>query len=214
MNRKTVFRVLMVILEIAIIVMVAISIVTYVNVITAQAAPRIVNGEYIITEINTQDDAVEISEAPPMEDVSSVLDKVDAEFVDNPYLTIPISDEEYEELRWVIALEAQGEVEKYGIEAEIAVCETIFNRVLSPKDWGTGVHGVLAKKGQFATYRYIGSRKAWCKPGQLEDDAISECLRQGPKVLPSMKYVFFDSKGGVNGYQKVKLGHHTFGAEK
>lgn len=210
MNRKTVFRMLMVILEIAIIVMVAISIVTYVNVITAQATPRIVNGEYIITEINTQDDAIEITEAPPMDDVSSVLDEVDAEFVDNPYLTIPISDEEYEELRWVIALEANTQ----GLDGEMAVCEVIFNRVLSPHDWGNGVHGVLSKKGQFATYKYIGSRKAWAVPGEQEDDAISEVLRKGPSILPDMKYVYFDSKGGVNGSRKFKLKDHTFGAEK
>lgn len=29
-----------------------------------------------------------------------------AEVVDNPYQTIPISDEEFEELRWVVALES------------------------------------------------------------------------------------------------------------
>lgn len=130
--------------------------------------------------------------------------------VENPYQTIPISDAEFEELRWTLALEAQGE----GLTGEIAVCEAIFNRVLSQKNWGGSVHGVLSKKGQFSTYRLIGSRKAWAKPGELEDDAISECLRRGPSVLPSMKYVYFDSKGGVNGRNKVKIGNHTFGAEK
>ena len=132
------------------------------------------------------------------------------EMVENPYQTIPISDAEFEELRWTLALEAQGE----GLTGEIAVCEAIFNRVLSQKNWGGSVHGVLSKKGQFSTYRLIGSRKAWAKPGELEDDAISECLRRGPSVLPSMKYVYFDSKGGVNGRNKVKIGNHTFGAEK
>jgi hypothetical protein len=132
------------------------------------------------------------------------------EIVENPYQTIPISDAEYEELRWILALEAQGE----GLEGEIAVCEAIFNRVLSASNWGSGVHGVLSRKGQFSTYHLIGSRKAWARPGELEDDAISECLRRGPSVLPSMKYVFFDSKGGVNGRNKIRIGHHTFGAEK
>ena len=132
------------------------------------------------------------------------------EVVENPYQTIPISDAEYEELRWILALEAQGE----GLEGEIAVCEAIFNRVLSTSNWGSGVHGVLSRKGQFSTYKLIGSRKAWAKPGELEDDAISECLRRGPSVLPSMKYVYFDSKGGVNGRNKIRIGHHTFGAEK
>ena len=128
----------------------------------------------------------------------------------NPYQTIDISDAEFEELRWVVALEAQGE----GFVGEKAVIEAIFNRRLSQRDWGQSVHGVLSKKGQFSTYRMIGSKKAWCTPGEMEDDAISEVIRTGPSVLPSMKYVFFDSKGGVNGRNKIKIGHHTFGEEK
>ena len=129
------------------------------------------------------------------------------EMVDNPYQTIPISDAEYEELRWVLALEAQGE----GLTGEIACCEVIFNRVLSGR-WGTGVHGVLSKRGQFSTYKLIGSRKAWAHPGELEDDAISECLRQGLKILPDEKYVYFDT-GRKNGRRNVKIGNHWFGAE-
>ena len=151
---------------------------------------------------------VEVGIAPPESNTSNALATM--EVVENPYQTIQISDSEFNELRWVLALEAPGE----GLEGEIAVCEAIFNRVLSTSNWGAGVHGVLSKKGQFSTYRLIGSRKAWARPGELEDDAINECLRRGPSVLPSMKYVYFDSKGGVNGRNKIKLGHHTFGAEK
>lgn len=150
------------------------------------------------------DDSVVVGIAPGESEVKIL------NIVDNPYQTIQISESEFEELRWVLALEAQGE----GLEGEIACCEAIFNRVLSPNNWGIGVHGVLSKKGQFSTYRYIGSKKAWAKPGEMEDDAISECLRSGCRILPSMKYVYFDSKGGVNGRNKVKIGHHTFGAEK
>ena len=128
----------------------------------------------------------------------------------NPYQTINITDAEFNELRWVVALEAQGE----GFNGEKAVIEAIFNRVLSSKDWGNSIHEVLAKKGQFATYKYIGSKKAWATPGELEDNAISEVLRTGPSILPSMKYVFFDSKGGVNGRNHIRIGNHTFGAEK
>ena len=150
------------------------------------------------------DDSVVVGIAPGESEVKIL------NIVDNPYQTIQISESEFEELRWVLALEAQGE----GLEGEIACCEAIFNRVLSPNNWGIGVHGVLSKKGQFSTYKYIGSKKAWAKPGEMEDDAISECLRSGCRILPSMKYVYFDSKGGVNGRKKVKIGHHTFGAEK
>ena len=128
----------------------------------------------------------------------------------NPYASIEISDEEFKELRWVVALEAQGE----GFYGECAVVEAIFNRVLSDvHDWGGNVHGVLSKKGQFSTYKRIGSSKAWAKPGELEDDAISEVIRKGPSILPSMRYVYFDSKGGVNGKDRIKIGGHTFGRE-
>ena len=130
------------------------------------------------------------------------------EIVSNPYLTIPISDSEFNELRWVVALEAQGE----GFVGECAVVESIFNRVLSDK-WPGTVHDVLAQRGQYSTYRYIGGGKAWAVPSEIEDDAISEVLRTGPSVLPDMKYVYFDSLGGVNGSRKVKIGRHTFGAE-
>lgn len=162
-------------------------------------------------ELQARYSTVEVGIAPPESNTSNTSNALSAlEIVENPYQTIQISDAEFEELRWVLALEAQGE----GLEGEIAVCEAIFNRVLSTSNWGAGVHGVLSKKGQFSTYRLIGSRKAWARPGELEDDAISECLRRGPSVLPSMKYVYFDSKGGVNGRNKIKFGHHTFGAEK
>lgn len=129
---------------------------------------------------------------------------------ENPYQTLVISDREFEELRWVVALEAQGE----GFIGECAVVEVIFNRALSEKDWGDSIHEVLSKKGQFATYKRIGKKSAWARPGEMEDDAISEVLRRGPSILPSMHYVFFDSKGGVNGRNHYRLGNHTFGEER
>lgn len=156
-------------------------------------------------ELQKKYGTVEVGIAPPESNALATM-----EVVENPYQTIPISDSEFEELRWVLALAAQGE----GLEGEIACCEVIFNRVLSPKNWGAGVHGVLARKGQFVEYKHIAKKSAWAFPGEMEDKAISECLRRGPSILPSMKYVYFDSKGGVNGRNKIKLGHHTFGAEK
>lgn len=163
----------------------------------------IIDGEYIIAEIHTQDNAIDIEEAPPIDDVSVVLDALD----NNPYLGITMTDEEANELRWVLALEAQGE----GFEGEIAVCEVIFNRVLSGR-WGEGIHGVLSKKGQFSTYKMIGSKKAWCKPGQMEDDVISETMRRGAQTLPDMSYVYFDT-GAKNGRRNIRIGRHWFGAE-
>lgn len=133
-----------------------------------------------------------------------------AETVNNPYQIIPISDEDFVELRWVLALEAQGE----GYTGEVACCEAIFNRCLSQKNnWGGNLHGVLSKKKQFSSYKYIGSSKAWAVPGEMEDDVISEVLRRGLTVLPSYDYVYFDSRGGVNGSKHIKIGRHTFGKE-
>lgn len=183
-----------------------------VQMVTAHAMTPYIDGRTGEWVYEAQDGAIEIVEAPPIDDLSVVLDAVGAAMVDNPYLTIHISDEEFEELRWVLALEAQSE----GLRGEIACCEAIFNRVLSKKnDWGqaNGVHGVLSMKGQFSTYRRIRSKKAWAVPGELEDDAISECLRQGCTVLPRMSYVYFDSKGGVNGKNIIKIGNHYFGEE-
>lgn len=158
-------------------------------------------------ELQARYGTVEVGVAPPESNTSNALNAM--EIVENPYQTIPISESEYEELRWVLALAAQGE----GLEGEILCCEVILNRVLSPKNWGAGVHGVLAKRGQFVEYKYIGRRSAWAVPGEMEDKAISECLRRGPSGLPSMKYVYFDSKGGVNGSKTIKIGHHYFSKE-
>ena len=47
---------------------------------TAIAAPNVIkDGEYVICEIHTQDDAIEINEAPPINRVSEALDEVDAQ---------------------------------------------------------------------------------------------------------------------------------------
>ena len=154
-------------------------------------------------EVNKEEDL-------SMREVPVSYEYLESQAAKNVYQTIVISDQEFEELRWVVALEAQGE----GFVGECAVVEAIFNRCLSPKDWGGSVHGVLSKKGQFSTYRKIGSSKAWCTPGEMEDDAISEVLRNGPSILPSTHYVFFDSKGGVNGRNHIRLGRHTFGEER
>lgn len=46
--------------------------------VPAMAYGRYEAGEYIICEINTQEDAIDITEAPPINDVSVSLDEVDA----------------------------------------------------------------------------------------------------------------------------------------
>ena len=184
------------------------------------AYTAIINGEYV-EMVDGQ-----IVEPVEADDYEFVLAEADADFIDivespelaeitvelNPYQQIAAttSESEWRELEWVTALEAGDQ----GLEGEIRVVEVIFNRILSPNNWGNTVHEVLAKRGQFSTYRYIGSSKAWKNPGQLESDAITECIALGPHFLPSTKYVYFDSKGGVNGYDTVRYKGHWFSREK
>lgn len=123
----------------------------------------------------------------------------------NIYQTIVITDSEFALLREVLALEAQSE----GLFGEMACCEVIFNRVLN-EGWGSSVGEVLRKPGQFTTLKYVGSKNAWAHAGELEDDAISEVLRQGPKILPNTSYVYFDTKA-KNGKSHVAIGSHYFG---
>ena len=176
-----------------------------IQVITARAdEPRqIINGEYVIAEIRTQDNAIDISEAPPINDLSVALDAVNAENIP-VYAGISMTDSDTQLLRSILALEANAATE--GFEGQKAVVEVIFNRVLSPK-WPNTVSDVIYQRGQFATVKYL--RKPYNTPGEAEDDAISAVLRETETVLPSTDYVYF-SRGKSNGKAFVKLNHHWF----
>lgn len=176
-----------------------------IQVITARAdEPRqIINGEYVIAEIHTQDDAIDITEAPPIGNVSVALDAADAEKIP-VYSAISMTDEEAQLLRSILALEADYGTE--GHDGQKAVVEVIFNRVLSPK-WPDTVADVIYQRGQFATVKYL--RRPYNRPGEHEDDAISAVLRETETVLPSTDYVYF-SRGKSNGKAFVKLNHHWF----
>lgn len=164
---------------------------------------QIINGEYVIAEIHTQDDAIDINEAPPIGDVSVALDAADAEKIP-VYSAISMTDEEAQLLRSILALEADYGTE--GHDGQKAVVEVIFNRVLSPR-WPDTVADVIYQRGQFATVKYL--RKPYNRPGEHEDDAISAVLRETETVLPSTDYVYF-SRGKSNGKAFVKLNHHWF----
>ena len=209
-NKEKVFIGLLVTVEAIWLALLFCCLLAFVQAITAHAEePKmIMGGEYVIAEIHTQDNAIDITEPPTHSNTFNTLEALDA-LDNNPYLGITFTDEEAEELRWVLALEAQGE----GFEGEILCCSVIFNRLLSKRDWGESIHDVLSKRGQFSTYKRIGSRKAWATPGQMEDDVISECMRRGPSEELGLRYVYFDSKGGVNGKDIKKIGNHWFGAE-
>lgn len=118
------------------------------------------------------------------------------------YSSITISDSEMEELKAIVAAEAQTQ----SMEGREAVVEVIFNRVLSPEFPNT-VHGVLSQKGQFATWKMRNA--SWVVP----DAAVAPIewvLEHGRTVLPDTSYVYFDTKG-VNGRKHIKIGAHYFG---
>lgn len=181
------------------------------------AYDSIVNGERVeVFEADDYDLALEEAEAEFV-DITESPDIAEVTVQLNPYEEIAArtTDEEWELLRWIVCLEANNQT----FDQQCAVVETIFNRVLSPKwtaPWGGDTIGeVLRGKHQYSTLRYVGSSKAWATPNQTTDDVIAETIRRGPAtVLPSTKYVYFDSRGGLNGINHIRLGAHTFGAEK
>ena len=191
---------LLVVIEVTWIALLAFAIVAVIQVITARAdePKQIINGEYVIAEIRTQDNAIDISEAPPINDLSVVLDNIPV------YAGISMTEDEAQLLRSILALEANAATE--GLEGQKAVVEVIFNRVLSSK-WPNTVSDVIYQRGQFATVKYL--RQPYNTPGEPEDDAISEVLRETETVLPSTDYVYF-SRGKSNGKAFVKINHHWF----
>ena len=154
----------------------------------------------VIAEIHTEggiESALEITEPCP----------AGADPVEQPaagvYSAIQMTEDEAQLLRSILALESQGE----GLDGQKAVVEVIFNRVLSDK-WPDSVEDVIYQKGQFATVKYL--KRPYAIPGEAEDDAISEVLRETTTVLPDTRYVYFDTRG-VNGKGHVRINHHVFG---
>ena len=120
----------------------------------------------------------------------------------NEYSGISISDSEMEELKRIVAAEAQTQ----SLEGREAVVEVIFNRVLSD-EWPNTVHGVLSQKGQFATWRL--RNQSWVVP-DAATAAIEHVLENGRTVLPDTGYVYFDTKG-KNGKGHIRIQDHWFG---
>lgn len=129
-----------------------------------------------------------------------------AEVVDNPYQTIPISDEEYELLKKIVAAESQTQE----LEGRKAVVEVIFNRVLSD-EFPDSVKGVLSQKGQFSTWSMRND--SWVVP-ELATEAIEAVIEDGCTVLPDTEYLFFSR--GKSRYAKdyIKIQDHWFGRAK
>lgn len=123
--------------------------------------------------------------------------------VTHEYSSIVISDSEMEELKRIVAAEAQTQ----SMEGREAVVEVIFNRVLDPRFPDT-VHGVLSQKGQFATWRMQYS--SWVVP----DAAVAPIewvLEHGRTVLPDTGYLYFSRGKSKYGTDWIKIQDHWFG---
>ena len=207
MRHEKLYMRLLVAVEILWIMLLTCLLIAGIQVITARAdePKQIINGEYVIAEIHTQDNAIDINEAPPIQHISNALNALDALEEEKPiYAGITMTEEEGQLLRSILALEADYGTE--GHDGQKAVVEVIFNRVLSPR-WPDTVADVIYQRGQFATVKYL--KRPYNRPGEHEDDAISAVLRETETVLPSTDYVYF-SRGKSNGKAFVKLNHHWF----
>lgn len=80
MRHEKLYIRLLITVEILWIMLLTCLLISCIQVITARAdEPRqIINGEYVIAEIHTQDDAIDINEAPPIQHISNALNALDA----------------------------------------------------------------------------------------------------------------------------------------
>ena len=201
-TKEKLFVAIMVIVEAVWIALLICGCLAFVQVITSNAATPYIDGktgEWVI-EINTQDNAVDIAEAPPINRISDALEA--AETAPAVYRDINLSESDYDLLRRIVALESKGEI----FSGQKAVVEVIFNRILSKK-WPDDLESVIYQKRQFATVKYL--KKPYAVPGEAEDDAISEVLRETATELPDTDYTYF-STHKVNGRAFVKIGNHYF----
>ena len=124
-----------------------------------------------------------------------------------------MTDEEVNELCRVMFLECRGE----SFEGKVAVAETIFNRVLSDNFPDT-IHDVLSEPGQFSTWKHIDTAydvdedDSGIQQGEI-CRAIMYVYDNGRTVLPSAKYVYFDTRG-INGRNHIHIDGQYFGAER
>ena len=123
--------------------------------------------------------------------------------VTHEYSDISISDSEMEELKRIVAAEAQTQ----SMAGREAVVEVIFNRVLSP-DYPNTVHGVLSQKGQFATWKMRNA--SWVVP-DAATAAIEHVMSEGRTVLPDTGYMYFSRGKSKYGTDWIKIQDHWFG---
>ena len=150
------------------------------DVFTARAdEPNVImNGEYIIAEINTQEDAVDIDEAPPINRLSEALEAV--ETAPAVYGGISLTAEDFDLLRRIMALEGHTE----GHEGLKAIAEVVFNRMRSDRFPDT-LRDVIYGENQFRSAKHLDK----AKPYQLQYEAVDNAL-YGPYILSDDVYYF------------------------
>lgn len=173
--------------------------------------------EVIVIATESEEEVIEqvVEETEPEEEVEET----------NCYsIVFDLMDErEYEE--FVRDLQAEtGGIEYCGWEGCVATCEVYLNRALSPI-WAIdnySVYDVIHDRGQFSTVTKKGIVSANINYSNIPiddevfDDAkeIIEYCRENGRTRLAYDYVFFDSCGGVNGKNIVKIGKHWFGRGK
>ena len=125
---------------------------------------------------------------------------------EHEYSSISISDSEMEELKAIVAAEAQTQ----SMEGRKAVVEVIFNRVLS-LEYPNTVHGVLSQRGQFSTWSMRNA--SWVTPDAAVAP-IEQVLSEGRTVLPSTNYLYFSRGKSKYGTDWIKIQDHWFGKSK
>lgn len=121
-----------------------------------------------------------------------------------------ITETDLEALREVVYWEAA--VCDCPIEVDVAVVETVFNRMLSDDPYfkNSSVSAVCNQKGQFY-------RRSVPADASMEDvdDAISIVFREGLTVLPDTNYEYFATKRQSLGKDHIWIGgRHDDGTPK
>lgn len=115
-NKEKAFMGLLVIVEVIWLALLFCCLVAFVQTITARAdEPNIImGGEYVIAEIHTQDDAIDITEAPPINRLSEALDVYVPDSDDDCPVNdaVPLSTE-LQEYIWTRCKKATSDYENY-----------------------------------------------------------------------------------------------------
>lgn len=138
-------------------------------------------------------DAIEISEGPPINEISEAQEPV--------YADVTVSEHEGYLLERILWAEANDQ----GFVGQKAVIEVIFNRLRSP-EWPNTIEGVLSQKGQFATWKDRNK----VTPTEIQSDVISEVLRETETIIPT-DYVYFSTKKHKWMHDCIRIRGHWFG---